>query len=287
MARIELGGVTQLREEHREIRALPFLDTLFQDLRYTFRTLRHNAGFTVFAVLIIGLGIGASSTIFSAVNALLIRPLPFNDPTRLVWIYNLADDRVSEWNTQVDHFLDLREQNRSFSDLAAYFTFFEPGNAKVTGADMAERLNSLQVSQNFFPFLGVPQLVGRIFTPDECRWNAQACAILSFGLWKRRYASDPNIVGRNMTLNDRSSHHCKLSLPSHLISAVFSTPANRIDLYLPMPLTPETSRWGNTLAVIGRLKPGVTIQSARTEFKALADQIQKQHPERPTRFAQS
>jgi hypothetical protein len=104
-ARIEMGGVTQLREAHREVRALPFLDTLTQDLRYTFRTLSHNGGFTAFAIVIIGLGVGASSTIFSIVNALLIRPLPFPDSSRLVWISNLADDHVTEWSTQVGHFL--------------------------------------------------------------------------------------------------------------------------------------------------------------------------------------
>src|SRR5580704_16119354 len=163
MARIALGGATELREAHRETRALPFLDILFQDLRYTFRALRHNAGFTVFAVLIVGLGIGASSIVFSTVNALLIRPLPFKDAARLVWIYNLADDRVSEWSTQVNNFLGLREQNRSFSDLAAYFQFFDPGNAKVIVGGRTERFNILQVSQNFFPFLGVCLLAGRSF----------------------------------------------------------------------------------------------------------------------------
>src|SRR5580704_2762419 len=100
LARIKLGGVYQLHEAHREIRALPFLDNLRQDLRYTFRTLRQNAGFTTFAILIIGVGVGASSTIFSVVNTLLLRPLPVHDSSRLVWIYNLADDGISEWNTQ-------------------------------------------------------------------------------------------------------------------------------------------------------------------------------------------
>ncbi len=281
MARIALGGVTQLHEAHREIRALPFLDVLVQDLRYTFRTLRHDAGFTVFAVLIIGLGIGAGTTVFSAVNALLIRPLPFKDAARLVWIYNLADDRVSEWSTQVNHFLDLREQNRSFSDLAAYFASFEPGNAKLTGDGMAERFNSLQVSQNFFSFLGVRPVVGRTFTAEECRWNAPGAAILSYGLWKGRYASDPSIVGRSMTLNDRSVTIVGVAPEWFDFGSVFA-PGNRIDVYLPMPLTAETNRWGNTLAVIGRLKPGVTIQNARAEFQVLADQLQKQHPERNT-----
>src|SRR5579872_6578391 len=278
-ARLELGDVTQLREAHRDIRALPFLDTLLQDLRYAFRTLRHNAGFTIFAVLIIALGIGATSTIFSVLNALLIRPLPYTAPARLVWIYNLADDHVSEWSTQVDHFLDLREQSRAFSDLAAYFPFFEPGNAKVTGDGVAEPFNSLQVSQNFLPFLGVRRVVKKNFAADECRWNAPGAAILSHGFWKRRYASDPGIVGRTITLNDRPVTIVGIAPEWFDFGSVFA-PGSRIDLFLPMPLTEETNRWGNTLAVIGRLKPGITVESARAEFNALADRIQKQHPER-------
>jgi hypothetical protein len=150
LARIELGGVHQLHEAHREIRALPFLDTLRQDLRYTFRTLRENPGFTAFAILIIGVGVGASSTIFSVVNTLLLRPLPLQDSRQLVWIYNLSDDGISEWSTQVGHFLDVRKQNQSFTDLAAYFAFSQPGDAKITGDGETERLSSLLVSENFF-----------------------------------------------------------------------------------------------------------------------------------------
>jgi predicted permease len=281
LARIELGGIAQLREAHRDTRGLPFLETLLQDLRYTFRTLRNNAVFTVFAILIIGVGVGACSTIFSVVNTLLLRPLPFPDSKRLVWIYNLADDGVSEWSTQVRHFLDLRDQNRSFSDLAAYFNFFQPGDAKITGNGITERLNSLQVSQNFFPFLGVRPLLGRTFTAEECKWNVPGVALLSYGLWKRRYASDASIVGRTLTLNDRPVTVVGVLPPSFDFASVFA-PGTHIDVYAPMPLTQETDAFGNTLAVIGRLKPGVSMQSARAEFKALADLIQKEHPERNT-----
>jgi predicted permease len=281
LARIELGAPAQLIEAHRETRGLPFLDTLLQDLRYAFRILRQNPGFTAFTILIVGLGIGVSSTIFSVVNTLLLRPLPFSDSRRLVWIGNRADDGVAEWSTQVGHFVDLRQQNRSFSDLAAYFTFLQPGDTKITGDGEPERLSSLRVSQNFFTFLGVNPVLGRTFTVDECKWNAPGAVLLSYGLWKRRYASDPNIIGRAVTLNDAAVTIIGIAPPSFDFASVFA-PGNHIDLYFPMPLTPETNQWGNTLAVIGRLKPGVTIQSARAEITALADQIQKQHPERNT-----
>ena len=281
LARIELGGVYQLQEAHREIRALPFLDTLRQDLRYTFRTLKQNPGFTAFAILIIGVGVGASSTVFSVVNTLLLRPLPLHDSRQLVWIHNLADDGVSEWSTQVGHFVDLRKQTHSFADLAAYFAFSNAGDAKITGDGETDRVSSLMVSQNFFPFLDVRPVFGRSFTADECKWNAPGAAVLSYGLWKRRYGSDVHILGRTLTVNDHPVTVVGVAPPSFDFATVFA-PGNHIDLYLPMPLTQETNQWGNTLAVIGRLKPGVAIQSARAEFKILADRIQRQHPERNT-----
>ena len=138
----------------RHGRALPVWDSLLQDIRYTLRTLRRDAGFTAFAVLIVGLGIGASSTIFGVVNALLLRPLPFRDPSRLVWIANHDSQGLSGQTTQVGNLLDLREQNQSFTDLAAYFAFYGVGDNKLTGQGEPERLSGVPVSQNFFPAAG-------------------------------------------------------------------------------------------------------------------------------------
>lgn len=197
----------------------------------------------------------------------------------MVWIYNLSDDGVSEWSTQVGHFLDLRKQTHSFTDLAAYFAFSNAGDAKITGKGETERVSSLMVSQNFFPFLDVHPVLGRSFTADECKWNAPGAAVLSYGLWKRRYGSDVDILGRKLIVNDQPVTVIGVAPPSFDFATVFA-PGNHIDLYLPMPLTPETNQWGNTLAVIGRLKPGVTLPSARAEFKSLAGRIKSQHPER-------
>ncbi|HLH02443.1 MAG TPA: ABC transporter permease [Bryobacteraceae bacterium] len=281
LARVEFGSVSQLREAHREIRGVPFVDTLLQDLRYALRLSRQNPGFTLFAVLIIGLGIGASSTVFSIVNSLLIRPLPFRDATRLVWISNLADDGISEWNTQVDNFLDLRAKNTSFSDLTGYFGHFEPGDTKLTEGGLTHRLSGLRVSQNFFPFLAVQPLLGRNFTGEECKPNGPGAALLSYGFWRRYYASDPTIVGRQITLNDQPVTIVGVAPSSFDFGTVFA-PGNHIDVFLPMPLSEETNRWGNTLSIIGRLKPGITLPRARTELKILAARMQRLHPERQT-----
>jgi hypothetical protein len=249
------------------------------DLRYTFRTLRREAGFTTFAVLIIGLGIGASATIFSVVNALLLRPLPFEEPKQLAWIANGGPDgNLSAQTTQVGYLLDLRAQNKSFTDLAAYMAFYGVGDSKLTGDGEPERVSEVPVSQNFFSLLGVKPILGRLFTDEECRWNGPKAILLSHGLWKRRFASDPNISGRKLTINDRPVTVAGVLPESFSFSSVFA-PGSRIDLYSPFPLTPETNRWGNTLAIIGRLKPGTTVSSAQAEFDVIADPIRRQHPE--------
>ena len=279
---IKLGGLEPAKELHRDTRGLPFLDSLMQDLRYTFRTLRRDVGFTTFAILIVGLGVGASSTVFSVVNTLLLRPLPFRDPASLVWVSNHPEvdaNDLSGQTVQVGHLLDLRERNHSFSDLAAYFAFYGVGDSKLTGNGEPERLTSVPVSENFFPLLGVQPELGRLFTADECKWNGPKAVLLSHGLWQRRFASDPSIVGRTLILDDEPVTVAGV-LPASFDFATVFAPGSHIDLFSPFPLSPETNRWGNTLAIIGRLKPGVSAQSAEAETRVLADQIHRDHPER-------
>jgi hypothetical protein len=142
-AQLGLGNFASLREAHRETRGLPLVDTLLQDLRYTFRTLRRDMGFAIFAILIVGLGIGASAIIFSVVNTLLLRPLPFKDAGSLVWIANKKS--VPEQTTQVGNLLDLRELNKSFTDIAAYNAYYNVGDSKLTGDGEPERLTAVPV----------------------------------------------------------------------------------------------------------------------------------------------
>src|SRR3984957_18917721 len=262
-----------------DARGLSVLDSLFQDLRYTFRTLRRDAGFTTFAVLIVGLGVGASATIFSVVDALLLRPLPFREPGRLVWITNHDTGGLSGATTQVDYLLDLREHNRSFSDLAGYFAFYGVGDNLLSGHGEPERLSGVPVSENFFPLLGVQPQLGRLFTPAECKWNGPKAVLLSHGLWVRRFGSDPAIVGRTLTINADAVTVDGVLPASFDLASVFA-PGSHFDLYFPFPLSSETNRWGNTMAIVGRLKPGVAISSAQAELKVLAGQLTRAHPER-------
>ncbi len=275
-ALLALGGIESAKELHRDTRGFPSLDSVLQDLRYTFRTLRCDAGFTTFAILVVGLGIGASTTIFSVVNALLIRPLPFRDPGRIVWIANNGKDGLSGETTQVDNFLDLRRQSKSYSDLAAYFAFYGVGDNKLTGVGEPERLSGVPVSGNFFPLLGVEPQLGRLFSADECKWNGPKAVLLSHGLWVRRFASDPRIVGRALTLNDAAVTVVGVLPASFDFASVF-TPGSHIDLFFPFPLTSETNRWGNTLSIVGRLKPGVSVQSAQAEATLISGRITRDH----------
>ena len=253
--------------------------SLLQDLRYTFRTLRRDAGFATFAVLIAGLGIGASSTVFSVVNALLLRPLPFAEPDRLVWIANHDTSGLSGQTTQVGHMLDLRERTQSLSAVAGYFAFYGVGDNLLSGRGEPERLSGVPVSGNFFDVIGVRPELGRTFSPEEARWNGPKAVMLSHGLWARRFASDPAIVGTTLTIND-DPHTVVGVLPESFDFGSVFAPGSRFDLYFPFPLSPETNRWGNTMAMVGRLKPGVPVSSAQAETRTIAAQLSREHPER-------
>jgi predicted permease len=254
-------------------------NNILQDLRYTFRTLRRDAGFTTFAILIVGLGIGASATVFSVVDALLLRPLPFHEPERLVWVANHDASGLSGQTTQVDYLLDVRAQNKSFADMAGYFAFYGVGDNLLSGQGEPERLSGVPVSGNFFQLLGVQPQLGRLFTAEESKWHGPKAVLLSYGLWTRRFGSDTGIAGRTLTINNEPVTVAGVLPASFDMASVFA-PGSHFDLYFPFPLSPETNRWGNTLAIVGRLKPGVSISDAQAEMTILAGQISRAHPER-------
>ena len=275
-ARRKFGNMTQKSEEARSTWIARWMSDLAQDLRHSFRGMRRDAGFTAFTILIAGLGIGASSTVFSVVNALLLRPLPFRDPGRLVWITN-GDDFTS---TQAEHYSDLRELNRSFSDLAG-FAGYGVGDKQLTGTGEPERLTSVPVTGNFFAVLGVQPAIGRSFTTEECqgKYSAPPAMLLSYGFWRRRFASDPNVVGRKLTLNNRPATVVGVLPASFDFGSVFA-PGTPVDIFVPWPLTDKTKPHGNTMKIIGRLKPGATVQGAQAEFTMLGKQLESRHPER-------
>ncbi len=275
-ARRKFGNMTQKSEEVRSTWIARWIGDLAQDLRYSLRGMRRNAGFAAFTILIAGLGIGASSTVFSVVNALLLRPLPFRDPGRLVFITN-GDDYTS---TQSEHYVDLREFNRSFSNLGG-FAVWGVGDRELTGTGEPERLTSVPVTENFFSVLGVQPAFGRGFTAEECRgsYAAPPAMLLSYNFWQWRFASDPSIVGRKLTLNNQPVTVVGVLPASFNFGSVFA-PGTSVDIFVPWPLTDNRKPQGNSMRLVGRLKPGATVQSAQAEFTILGKQLDSKHPER-------
>ncbi len=276
-ARRKFGNMTHKSEESRGVWLIRWWSDLAQDLRYSFRGMRRDAGFTAFTILIAGLGIGACSTVFSVVNALLLRPLPFHDPGRLVWITN-GDDYTS---TQTEHYSDLRELNQSFSDLAGWSGYYRVGDKELTGTGEPERVTSIPVTGNFFDLLGVHPAIGRSFSTEECqgRYSAPPAVVLSYSFWRGRFASDPNIVGRKLTLNNTPAMVVGVLPASFDFGSVFS-PGAPADLFVPWPLNDNKKPQGNTMRIVGRLKPGATVQVAQAELTMLAKQLVSQHPDR-------
>lgn len=254
---------------------------LLQDLRYTLRTLRRDAAFAWIAILILAVGIGSNTAIFSVLNTVLIRSLPFRDAARLVWIANTGKEGLSGATSRVSNFNDLRAMNHSFEDLGSFFAFFGEADDTLTQNGGAERLGSVGVSQNFFKVLGIQPKLGRLFNEDEAKWHGTPAVLLGEALWERCFHSDPNIVGQQITLNNGPVTVAGVMPREFDFASVFS-PSSRIDIYRPFALTQETDRWGNTLSIVGRLKPGVTVTAAQAEFDVLSSQISRQHPERYT-----
>ncbi len=175
--------------------------------------------------------------------------------------------------------LDLRERTQSLSALAGYFAFYGVGDNVLTGRGEPERLNGVPVSDNFFQILGVQPQLGRTFTAEESQWHGPKAVLLSHSVWSRRFGSDASVVGTSVTLNDEP-HTIVGVLPESFDFASVFAPGSRFDLYFPFALSPETNRWGNTMAMIGRLKPGVSPLQAQSEIRTLGAQSSREHPER-------
>jgi predicted permease len=259
------GGLEQVKEEYREQRGLPTMETLAQDLRYGLRQLRRNPGFTMVAVLTLALGIGANTAIFSVVNAVLIRPLPYPHASRLTWISQEIRELKAEIAAGADY-LDWREQNHTFDDMAAYD---ESGSFNLTGRGRPERVVGALVSASFFSTLGVQPRVGRAFTVEEDRPGAPKVAVITYGFWKRRLGSDPHVLGQRLSLNGESY------TVTGVMPASFRFPGNSTaELLLPLALNPERERQRQMMRivrVVGLLKPDVTVARAREDLNLISE----------------
>jgi len=246
------------------------MNTLLQDVRYGLRMLAKNPGFTAVALLALALGIGANTAIFSVVNGVLLRPLPYPQPERLMMIYEHTKE-FNQNSVAYPNFLDWRREQRSFTDIAAFRT----DDFNFTGSGQPEHLDGLEISASLLPVLGVKPFLGRNFLPQEDREGAGGVVMLSYNLWKRRFGADPAILGKAITLNAKSCTVVGI-LPANLRSGVEATLYVPIEQWSSVDLRSRDSHPG--LRVLGRLKPGVTRAAAQAEMDSLGKALAQQYP---------
>jgi predicted permease len=265
-----MGGMVQAREKHREARGLMRLDILLQDLRYTLRTLGRDAGFTAVAVLILALGIGANVAVFSVVNTLLLRPLPFPNAQELVWIAPPPTKcGLSCATYSTDAYDEFRAGSRSYQDVTGYFAFSSADNLSLNLGDAPITATSIDVIANFFDVLGVRPEMGRLFRTEDARNGAAPVVVLSDAWWRRQFNADPAIVGKAFDMNGQQTTVIGVLPASFDFGAVFS-PGAKVDAITPLNLYGPPRDWGNIITFIGRLKPGVSLTQARQDAVRVA-----------------
>src|SRR5438477_6731553 len=252
---------------------------LTQDIRYALRVLAKNPAFTIIAVIALALGIGANSAIFSVVNAVLLRPLPFKHPEQLVMVWENAAHLGFPKNTPSPaNFLDWQKQASAFTGMAA----MAERSFNLSGIGEPERLEGRRVSANLFELLGVPALLGRTFVPDDDKPGTHV-VLLSYSIWQRRFGSDPAVIGRALTLNGKSY------TVVGIMPGVMQLPGyeNRNDqLWVPIafPSDEAAQRGNHFLEVIARLKHGVTLKQAQAEMETISARLAQQYPDYNTRI---
>jgi predicted permease len=285
-ALVQFGGAQQARELHREARGLPWLDVLMQDLRFTFRTLKVDSGFTIIAVLILALGIGANIAVFSVVNTILLRPLPFPNSQQLVRIVQKdAKSNESGKTYTADATQDFQQQNHAFQSVSGYFAFSGPNNFKLSGNGQPVPATGILVAEGFFETLNVEPAAGRLFRHEEFIHHAQPAALLSYPYWKRQFNGDRSIIGRTVDLSDKVDLNNMSVIVVGVLPETFDfgavfAPGAKVDLFVPY-IMDDFRDDGNDLALVGRLKQGFSIAQAQNDADLIFPQLlfEHKHPE--------
>jgi predicted permease len=263
------GGVAQVKEAYRDRRGLPALDSISQDTRFSLRILRQSPGFTAVAILTMALGIGASTAVFSVVHAVIMRPLRFRDPQRLMVIQSATKDRSKTFNTAQGVFVDWRRRATSFEAIAGA----ESRLSILSGMGQTRRIDVAAVSDDFFAVIGARPVLGRVFSQNEDRPGQPSVARLNTGFWQREFGGDPRILGRTIVLDDNRFTIIGV-VPADLRFAYFGA----TEVWIPLAAHPNFRSGGGTV-VIGRLRNRVTPAAAQTEMDAVMEQIRREHIE--------
>lgn len=273
-ARRAFGNTTRMKEEVREMWGWGSLERLWQDIRYALHILGKNYSFTVVAVLSLALGIGANTAIFSVINSVLFRPLPYSDPGRLVdvWAQNVRQG-VTQGMISYPDFLDLRSQNTVFTGMAAYR---ESHGTVLTDGD-PERVDAAVISTNLLDLLGATPEMGRTFSSDEEIPGKGQVMVLSHALWQNRFHSDPGIIGRSIAL-DRRGYTVIGVMPAGFEFPILAEP---VQLWIPVAYdgAMARSRGVRTYSVIGRLRTGATVAQAATQMNTILGRLARQYPD--------
>lgn len=268
-ARLEFGGLDQIKDECRDVRPVRWLEDVLQDLRYGLRVLATNWGFTIVAVLTLALGIGINTAIFSLVNGVLLRPLPYKDAGQLVFVAATDAERGANRNVMsYPDFADCRAQDHLLAGLAAYRS---PQSYDLTGGDRPARIPGLRASQDFFTVFDEQPALGRAFLPEEYQAGKEHEVIVSDALWHTLFGGDPGLIGKTLKLNDDVYTVVGIMPPG------FDFPANEHPGFY-LPLAPEANRNHGWLWAVGRLKAGVRLQEAQAEINTIASRLARQYP---------
>lgn len=259
-------------------------DALWQDCAYGLRSLRRNPGFALFTAVVMGLGIGAATAVFSVMKPLVLAPLPFEEPHELVWIANEAepgDDSLSAVTSRTANLVDFRARTRTMVGVTGFNAFLDHDPYTLTGGEEPELLVGADVAHDFLDVLGIEPLHGRGFLPEEGRVGGPRAVILSHDLWRRRLGGDEGVVGRSLSLNDRPYTVVGVLPRGFDFSSIFN-PATPVDVLVPFPVIAagEGGFQGNTLHMIGRLRPGVTVAAAQAELDAILAALESEDPGR-------
>jgi putative ABC transport system permease protein len=264
------GGMEQAKEQCRDVRGLRMIEDLWQDLRYGLRMLVKNPGFTAVAVLTLALGIGANTAIFSVVNAVLLRPYPYKNQDRVMWL-SMKTPTTRYFSIAPANYLDWQKQNTVFEQLEAC----NGRDYNLIGDGNPERLRGMLITHGFFSMLGLRPQLGRDFYPDEDKLGHNNVVIISHEFWQRRFGADSKIINRTINLDDQQVTVIGVMPPSRGLRFRDN------EIWAPIAFTAEQAqnRKGRIINVMGRLKPGVTIEQARTEMSAIGDRLALQYPE--------
>jgi predicted permease len=278
-ARLEFGGVDKTKEECREARGAHLLEALIQDLRYGVRTMLRSPGFTATAVIALALGIGANTAIFSVVNAVLLRPLPFDRPDRLVQVWHTPPPAsfpgMHEFAVSPANFLDWRDENRTFEGMSAYGF----GRYTFTGSGHPEAIRTCAGTSGLFSILHARPLLGRDFLEGEYEPGHDHEVVLSYRLWRSRFGGDPEIVGNNIELNGQAFAVIGI-MPPGFEFPIVSDPNDRAQMWKPMAWSDQERavRDDHNFGVVARLKEGVSLKQAQAELDAISKRLALQYP---------